>query len=108
MTDKKQRAQWAEHLRDEAGAIAQQQASAGTTHEPVEGPLPHTRNDTATAARDAVMAERQHCASIVASYAAQAKLLQVLPDATPEQLRAAAALVRHIADAVRAGADSEG
>lgn len=106
--DKRQRAQWAEHLRDEAGAIAEQQASAGTTHGPVEGPLPHSRNDTATAAHDAVMSERQHCAAIVASYAAEAKLLAILPDATPEQLLAAAAAVRHIAELLRSGSDAEG
>lgn len=29
MIDKARRTQWAEHLRDEAGAIAQQQVSAG-------------------------------------------------------------------------------
>jgi len=103
MNDKKQRAQWAEHLRDEAGAIAKQQASAGTTHGPVEGPLPHSRNDTAKAAHEAAISERQHCAAIVASYAAEAKLMQILPDATPEQLLSATALVRHIAEFLRNG-----
>jgi FPC/CPF motif-containing protein YcgG len=103
MTDKAQRTQWAEHLRDEAGAIAQQQVSAGSTHEPMEGPLPHTRNDTAAAAQDAVLAARQHCAAIAASFAKDAKLLQVLPDATPAQLRAAAVLALHIAESIRAG-----
>jgi len=103
MSDKAQRKQWAEHLRDEAGAIAEQQVTAGTTHGPVEGPLPHTRNDTSAAAHDAVMSERQHCAAIVASYAEGTKLAQALPDATPEQLQAAAALARHIAEFLRSG-----
>jgi hypothetical protein len=108
MNDQARRTQWAEHLRDEAGAIAQQQVSAGTTHGPVDGPLPHSLDHTATVAQDAVLAEREDCAALAASFAAEAKLLRVLHGATPEQLQAAAALALHIAGVIRAGADRRG
>ena len=104
MNDRSQRAQWASHLRDEAGAIAEQQVTAGDTHAPVEGPLPHSRDDTGAAVRAAILAERERCAAFVASFAAQAKLLPVLPNATPQQLQSAAALALHIAEALRTGA----
>ena len=102
MNNQEQRDQWAAHLRDEAGAIAQQQVTAGATHGPVEGPLPHSLDDTAAAAHDAVLAEREQCAAVAASFAAQPRLAQLRPDATPEQLEWAAAVARHIADAIRA------
>jgi hypothetical protein len=102
MNDDAQRTRWAEHLRDEAGAIARQQVAAGDTHEPVEGPLPHSRDDTAAAAHDAVLAERQRCAGLAASFASGDELLKVLPGATPQELLHAAALARHIAEAIGA------
>lgn len=105
MNNQAQRDQWAEHLRDEAGAIAEQQALAGDTHGPVEGPLPHTRDDTAAAAQDAVLAEREHCAAVAASFAARARLLELLPHATADQLDTAAALAGQIAEAIRTRAD---
>lgn len=108
MNDQARRTQWADHLRDEAEAIAEQQVSAGAMHGPLEGPLPHTRDDTAAAAYEAVLAEREHCAATAASFAEEAMLLKLLPDATPAQLQAAAALARHIAGRVRAGPAAQG
>lgn len=105
MSDRAQRALWAEHLRDEAGAIAEQQVTAGDTHSPVEGPLPHTRNDAVAAVRDAVLAEREQCAALAASFAGEAKLLQAVHDATPEQLQFGAALARQIGEAIRTRTD---
>lgn len=101
MNNQAQRNQWAEHLRDEAGAIAEQQASAGHTHGPVEGPLPHTRDHTAAAAQDAVLAEREDCAAVAASFATPARLADILPDAAPDELERAAALAHRIAEAIR-------
>ena len=96
-----QQDQWAEHLRDEAGAIARQQVTAGKTHSPLEGPLPHTKTDMAVAAEDAVLLERERCAAIVASFAAPDRLAQILPGATPDQLQAAASAARQIAEQLR-------
>lgn len=105
MHNQAQRDQWDEHLRDEAGAIAEQQASAGDTHGPVEGPLPHTRNDTAAAAEDAVLMEREQCAAVAGAFAGESKLLEVLPGATPQQLQWAAGLAHRIAQAIRTRGD---
>jgi hypothetical protein len=101
MNEQNQQDQWAEHLRDEAGAIARQQVTAGHTHSPLEGPLPHTKTDMAVAAEDAVLLERERCAAIVASFAAEERLAAILPGATPDQLRAAASAAWHIAGLLR-------
>lgn len=103
MNDNAQTRQWTEHLRDEAGALAQQQVAAGRPHGRIEGPLRHSRNDTAVAAPDAVLAERHRCAALAASFAAGEKLILALPDATPAQLHAAALLALHIAEFLRSG-----
>lgn len=101
MKNQSQQDQWAEHLRDEAGAIARQQVTAGSTHSPMEGPLTHTKTDMAAVAQDAVQAERDRCADFVASFANEDKLQQVLDDPTPDQLRAAAAAALRIAELLR-------
>ena len=105
MSDKEQRALWAEHLRDEADAIAEQQSTAGDSHAPLEGPLPHTRNETVAAAQDAVLDERERCAALAGSYTTEAALRQVLGEATPAELQSAARLALHIAQAIRSHAD---
>lgn len=103
MSDKAQRALWAEHLRDEADAIAEQQVTAGDSHTPLEGPLPHSRNAAVAAAQVAVLAEREQCAALAGSFASEALLREVLGEATPAQLQSAATLALHIAEAIRKG-----
>ena len=101
MSDTEQRTEWAAHLRDEARAIAKQQLSAGATHEPVEGPLPHSEDALTAAAGVAERAERERCAVVAASFADEAVLLRELPAASPEQRDAAAAIARRIAAVLR-------
>jgi hypothetical protein len=101
MSDAEQRTEWAAHLRDEARAIAKQQLSAGATHEPVAGPLPHSADALTTAASVAERAERERCAALAASFADDAVLLRELPAASPEQRDAARAIARRIAGVLR-------
>jgi len=108
VSDKTQRALWAEHLRDEADAIAEQQATAGGSHSPVEGPLPHSRNETVAVAAGAVLAERENCAALAGSFTTEAMLRQVLGDATPGELQSAANLALHIALAIRSRSGGSG
>jgi hypothetical protein len=101
MSDAEQRTEWAAHLRDEARAIAKQQLSAGATHEPVEGPLPHSEDALTAAAGVAERAERERCAALAASFANEAVLLRELPWGSAEQRDAAAAIARRIAAVLR-------
>ena len=101
MSDSEQRTEWAAHLRDEARAIARQQLSAGTTHEPVGGPLPHSQDELAAAAGAARRAERERCAALAASFGDEAVLLREFPAASREQREAAAAIARRIAAVLR-------
>jgi hypothetical protein len=103
MSDTEQRTEWAAHLRDEARAIAKQQLSAGPSHEPQAGPLPHSQDELSIAAGAAVQAERERCAALAASFGEEAVLLRELPAATPEQRDAAAAIARRIAALLRQG-----
>ena len=101
MSDADQRTEWAAHLRDEARAIARQQLSAGPSHEPMAGPLPHSQDELATAAGAGVHAERERCAALAASFADEAVLLRELPAASPEQRDAAAVIAKRIAALLR-------
>lgn len=101
MSDTEQRNEWAAHLRDEARAIAQQQLAAGSTHEPMAGPLPHSEAAMAAAAGTAERAERERCAALADAFADDAVLQRELPDATREQRDAAAAIARRIAAVLR-------
>ena len=107
MSDPAQRNEWAEHMEDEARAIARQQVSAGATHGPVEGPLPHSKDDMAIAVLTAVQAERERCAKLAASFATDAQLQLVLGDAPGEQRAAAAVVARRIAEALVAPGSGE-
>jgi hypothetical protein len=69
VSDDKQRAQWIEHLKDEARAREAQQAGAGRMHSPMEGPLPYSSADLEQAIRAAVHAERERCAKAVEAWA---------------------------------------
>lgn len=101
MSDAGQRNEWAAHLRDEARAIAQQQLSAGATHEPRAGPLPHSEDALAAAGVAAARAERERCALLAASFAEEGVLLRELPGASREQRDAAAAMALRIAAQLR-------
>lgn len=108
MSDPEQRTEWAEHLKDEAKAIAAQQESAGETHQPVGGPLPFSQDDVSTAVRRAVQAERERCAVLAADFAEPARLAQVLPAADAAQRAAAASMALRIAERLRAASDGPG
>jgi hypothetical protein len=97
--DKRQ--QWAQHLQDEAKALERQQEAAGSTHSPVEGPLPYSADQLAEAVAIAVAAERQRCAQIAESWTVEARLLEVFGDFTEWELRAASATARAVGSEIR-------
>ncbi|MBC5766657.1 hypothetical protein [Ramlibacter albus] len=101
MNDPEQRAQWAEHLLDEADAIAAQQVTAGASHEPMAGPLPFTQDNMTDAIRLAVTEERARCAAVAEAFATEARLSHFLPAATTSERAAAAAVARRIAQLLR-------
>ena len=103
MSNTEQRKQWAEHIDDEARALERQQRSAGGTHSPVEGPLPHSEDDLADAVAAAVRAETRRCAGIADSWREDARLLAAFPGLTPAERITAAAMAAAIADEVRRG-----
>jgi len=98
-----QRKQWAEHIRDEAEALVLQQHAAGTTHSPMEGPLPYSADQLAVAVATAVAAERQRCAEIADTWNTEAKLLDAFGDFTEWELRAATATARAVGNEIRNG-----
>lgn len=98
MSDSEQRRQWADHLKDEADALQAQQDAAGTTHEPLAGPLPHSADDLAHTRR----AERTRCAALAEGWADPARLAAAFPAFTPAQRVAAAEVARAIGAALRA------
>lgn len=108
MNDTQRRAEWAEHLKDEADAIAVQQASAGGTHQPVGGPLPFSQDDVGAAVLLAVRAERERCAALAASFADPAILAEALPAAGEAQRSAAASVALRIAARLRVPAEPSG
>jgi hypothetical protein len=97
MTDSLQRQEWADHLGQEREALRAQQRSAGDTHEPVQGPLPHTADDL----KAAILAERERCAAIAAAWAAESRLRETFSDFTEWELKASAEVARAIANAIR-------
>lgn len=102
MPNDKQRREWASHQRDEARAIALQQASAGDTHSPVERPQPYSHDNMEEAVRLAVSGERERCAALADSFAAQPS--QLLPEMTvrdADALQLAAEIARRIANGIR-------
>lgn len=103
MKTRNQRDQWADHLRDEAAAREAEQAAAGGSHEPVQGPLPYSADDLEDAIAAQVRQERERCAAIAERWCAQLALQDAFPDATDAELRAAAEAARRIALAIRAG-----
>jgi len=103
MSEMEQRKQWAEHMEDEAKALEVQQHSAGDSHTPVEGPLPHSADQLAAAVASAVAAERQRCAEIAEGWSSQARLLEAFADFTEWELRAASAAARAVAGEIRNG-----
>lgn len=70
MSNQDQRRQWADHMKDEAEALKRQQVTAGDTHSPVEGPLPHSSNDLQAAVAAAVAAENERCARLAEGWTA--------------------------------------
>ena len=105
MSHPERRDQWAEHLRDEAHAIAAQQVAAGPSHEPQAGPLPHSRAELSDAAAEAVVAERQRCAAAAFSFADESVLLRLLPAAGRNEREAAATIAREIGRALARQSD---
>lgn len=101
MNDPEQRAQWAEHLLDEADAIAAQQVTAGGTHEPMAGPLPFTQDNMTDAIRLAAVEERARCAAVADAFTSEARLALLLPAASPAERSAAAVVARRIAQLLR-------
>jgi len=101
MSGIEQRKQWAEHIRDEARALEVQQNSAGVTHTPVEGPLPHSADELTAAVAKAVAAERQRCAEVAERWSSEARLLEAFGDFTEWELRAASATARAVASEIR-------
>lgn len=63
------RATWLDVQRDEATALKEQQASAGASHGPVEGPGPYGDHGVNMAVELAVKAERERCVSILSRWA---------------------------------------
>lgn len=104
MSTHEQRDQWAAHIADESRALELQQRAAGGTHSPAEGPLPHTTEELESSVAAAVAAERQRCAEIADSWAAESRLLETFADFTQWELRAAAATARALATEIRKGA----
>jgi len=78
--------EWERHHDDEAAARAVQQASAGPTHEPVNGPGRYGDERTNAAVAEAVMRERERCAAIVEACAGG--------DVNAEWARRVAAMIR--------------
>jgi hypothetical protein len=104
MNETNQRKQWAEHLQDEADALGLQQQSAGDSHTPVEGPLPHSADQLAIAVGAAVSQERLRCAKVAESWSSETRLLEAFGDFTERELRAAAVVARAIGREIRGGA----
>lgn len=98
MSDPEQRRQWADHLKDEAEALQEQQDAAGAMHVPLAGPLPHSADDLA----ESRLAERTRCAQVALEWADPARLEAAFPRFTPAQREAAAAVANAIGAALRA------
>lgn len=101
MSDPKQRAQWSEHLKDEAAELQEQQTAAGEGHAPVGRPLPYSANDLEGAVWAAVQAECEACAALAEAWASGATAQSALAAATPAQVQAAQEVARGIAQAIR-------
>ena len=65
MNDEPGNPDWEQHHADENAALALQQESAGSTHEPVSGPGPYGDKRINAIVDEAVMRERERCAAIV-------------------------------------------
>ena len=99
MSTTRQRAQWAEHLKDEAVELRAQQLSAGSTHSPVEGPLPHSTD----ALEAAVRAERERCCAIASRWTSEAEVQGAFAEWTQWETRAAMEMARAILRGIREG-----
>jgi uncharacterized damage-inducible protein DinB len=99
MSNTRQRAQWAEHLKDEAVELRAQQVSAGSTHSPVEGPLPHS----AEALESAVRAERERCCAIASRWTSEEEVRRAFAEWTEWETRAAMEMARAILRGMREG-----
>ena len=99
MSDTAQHAQWAEHLKDEAVELQVQQESAGDTHSPLAGPLPHSVGDLDAA----IQAERERCVRIAEGWASQDALRSAFPGLSEGELRAAVDVAHAIGRALRVG-----
>jgi hypothetical protein len=101
VTDAKQRAQWTEHMKDEATELQAQQVSAGEDHAPVGRPLPYSANDLDGAVAAAVQAEREACAAVAEAWASGATVQSAFADVSPAQVRLAQDVAGAIAQAIR-------
>jgi hypothetical protein len=103
MSNTRQRAQWAEHLKDEAVELRAQQVSAGSTHSPVEGPLPHS----ADVLEAAVHAERERCCAIASRWTSEVEVHRAFAEWTEWETRAAMEMARAILREISAGQRGE-
>lgn len=101
MNQSRQREQWAEHLDDEASARKDQQAAAGPSHQPLEGPLPFSAENLEQATKAAVLAERERCARLVDGSASDEELAAAFPQFTEAQRRAAVEVLTALAADMR-------
>ena len=97
MSDSAQHAQWAEHLKDEAAELQVQQESAGDTHSPLAGPLPHSVGDLDAA----IEAERERCVRVAEGWASQDALRDAFPGLSEGELRAAVDVAHAVARSLR-------
>jgi len=82
---------WRQHAEDEAVALKAQQASAGMTHHPVEGPPPHGNEKVNLIAAEILRQERERCARLVETWpvGGDASALKLLSQVAAELRRQA-------------------
>jgi hypothetical protein len=93
--------QWEQHIRDEADALQDQQASAGPDVRPVPGPGLYGDHGTNIYVREAVLAERERCVRQAGLCATEAALREKLGAISARDRKVAQALVNAIVNAIR-------
>lgn len=99
MSNRHQRATWAEHLKDEAVAHEKQQQSAGVSHGPLQGPLPFSADDLNGARREGAQLERERCARIAEDWIRD--LATRFPAFDREEIAAASAVLQELQRSIR-------
>jgi hypothetical protein len=99
--------QWAQHVRDEASLLHEQQEAAGPHVRPVVGPGPYGDHATNIYVREAVLAERERCVRQAALCAAEPALREKLGAVSARDRKVAQALVNAIFTAIRSDDEPE-